>query len=57
MKTTAPLSALAVLTLATPALAHEGAHLHPHGIGAGTMLLLGAVIAAGLTLVAVKARK
>ena len=57
MKTLAPLAALTALTIAAPALAHEGAHLHPHGIGAGTMLLLGAVIAAGLTLVVVKARK
>ena len=57
MKTLAPLAALTALAIATPALAHEGAHLHPHGIGAGTMLLLGAVIAAGLVAVAVKARK
>jgi len=57
MKTTTALSALTVLALAAPALAHEGAHLHPHGIGVGTMLLLGSVIAAGLVAVAVKARK
>ncbi|MDF1718517.1 MAG: hypothetical protein P1U53_06885 [Sulfitobacter sp.] len=57
MKPTAPLAALTVLTLAAPALAHEGAHLHPHGIGAGTLLLLGSVIAAGLVAVAVKVRK
>lgn len=57
MKTTVPLAALTALTLAAPALAHEGAHLHPHGIGAGTLLLLGSVIAAGLVAVAIKARK
>ena len=57
MKTITPLFALTVLALATPALAHDGAHLHPHGIGVGTMLLLGAVIAAGLVAVAAKARK
>ena len=39
---------IAILLLAaTPAAAHDGVHLHPHGIDAGWMLLAATAVAAG----------
>ena len=48
---------LPLTLLATPALAHDGAHLHPHGvegwvIGLGLLALIGGAIA-----IAAKVRK
>ena len=42
---------LAALTLASPALAHGGAHLHPHGGDLWMAVILAAVLAAGLYLI------
>jgi hypothetical protein len=45
--------------LATPALAHEGLHHHPHGIEFGwvTVVLLGSVIGGGAVLALIRRRK
>ncbi|WP_309666590.1 hypothetical protein [Tabrizicola sp.] len=51
------------LLLATPAVAHEGLHHHPHGVEHGwlAVVALGALVAAGVlarrALAAVRARK
>lgn len=50
------LSVLAVSALATPALAHSGAHMHPHSIE-GWVVGLGVVLAVVATTVAAKGRK
>lgn len=48
---------LTALFAAAPALAHEGMHIHPHGLGEGTMLLLGSLIGGAVVAVALKIRK
>ncbi|MHC0053988.1 hypothetical protein [Actibacterium sp. D379-3] len=47
------------LTAATPALAHDGMHLHPHGVDVATALLMGGalVVIAAAAAVAVRVRK
>jgi len=51
-------TALTMLFAAAPALAHDGMHMHPHGIGAGTLLLLlGSLIGGAAVAVALKVRK
>jgi hypothetical protein len=44
MKRLAPIPLLA---LAPPAFAHEGAHLHPHGIDAAWLVLAGTGLVVG----------
>lgn len=44
-----PLTTLAALLAAAPALAHDGAHLHPHGFEAA--LALGLVVAGAVAVV------
>jgi len=51
-----PLLALAASLAATPALAHDGLHMHPHGIDAGA-LLLAASVAAGAAVAYIKMRR
>ena len=41
---------LATLTFATPALAHDGMHIHPHGFGVATLLIVASMAAAGVIL-------
>ena len=48
---------LAPLLAAAPALAHEGAHLHPHGIDAAWLFLALPVIGAVVALAVVRSRK
>ncbi|ARE41546.1 hypothetical protein RGUI_3405 [Rhodovulum sp. P5] len=48
---------LPLIVAAAPALAHEGAHLHPHGIGAGMLLLAASLVAGGAALVWLTVRK
>jgi hypothetical protein len=52
-----PLAILAPLFVAAPALAHEGAHLHPHGIDAAWLFLALPVIGAAVALAVVRSRK
>lgn len=52
MKRLIPLFALC----ASPAMAHSGAHLHPHGIDAAT-LILATSFGAAVTYAVVKVRK
>jgi hypothetical protein len=42
---------------AAPALAHEGAHLHPHGIDAAWLFLALPVIGAAVALAVARSRK
>jgi hypothetical protein len=53
------LTLLVLPLLATPALAHEGLHHHPHGIEFGwlTAALLGSVVGGGLVFAALRRRK
>ena len=53
------LSFLVLPLLATPALAHEGLHHHPHGVEFGwvTAALLGSVVGGGLVYAALRRRK
>ncbi len=47
-----------VLTLtATSAFAHDGAHMHPHGMESAWGYALVALLAAGATLLAVRLRR
>ena len=39
-----PFAILSTTLLAAPALAHEGAHLHPHGIDSAWMFLAGTLL-------------
>ena len=49
---------IAILLLAaTPAAAHDGVHLHPHGIDAGWMLLAATAVAAGAAAIRVRNRR
>ncbi len=55
-----PLKRLAVFVpvlFAAPALAHEGAHLHPHGIDAAWLFLALPVIGAAVALAIARSRK
>lgn len=47
----------AALLGATPALAHPGPHLQPHGIGAGALLLAASLVAGGVGAVLIRVRK
>jgi hypothetical protein len=51
------LAFLAPLLAGAPALAHEGAHLHPHGIDAGWAFLAGTALTAAAVAVYVRVRK
>ena len=51
------LATLAPVLFAAPALAHEGAHLHPHGIDAAWLFLALPVIGAAVALAVVRPRK
>ncbi|MGI1661217.1 hypothetical protein ACRDNQ_03165 [Palleronia sp. KMU-117] len=51
------LSILAPLFAAAPALAHEGAHLHPHGIDAAWLFLALPVIGVAAALAVARMRK
>lgn len=48
---------LAALLAATPALAHPGMHLHPHGIGLAILVLVASVFAGGFAAVLISVRK
>ena len=50
------LYALLPALMATPVLAHDGAHLHPHGIDAAMVALVASVFAVAGTMVAIKVR-
>lgn len=50
-------AALPALFLAAPAFAHEGFHVHPHGIDAGWLVLGASLVAAGLVALKVRSRK
>jgi hypothetical protein len=39
-----PFAILSPILIAGPALAHEGAHLHPHGIDGAWMFLAGTLL-------------
>ncbi|WP_372602831.1 hypothetical protein [Actibacterium sp.] len=58
MKTTL-VTLTTALTAASPALAHSGMHLHPHGIDTAALMLFGSgvVAIAGAALVAIRVRK
>ena len=47
-----PFAVLAPVLVAAPALAHEGAHLHPHGID-GAWLFLAGTLLGGIAVAAV----
>ncbi|MBB4020344.1 MULTISPECIES: peptidase M23 [Actibacterium] len=47
----------ATLFAATPLLAHDGMHLHPHGIDAATLILGASLVAGGVVAVVIRARK
>jgi hypothetical protein len=51
------LAILAPLLAAAPALAHEGAHLHPHGIDLAWLFLALPVVGAVVALAVARARK
>lgn len=51
------LAALPVLLAAAPALAHTGAHLHPHGIGEGWAVLAASVVIGVAGIAYAKVRK
>lgn len=51
------LAFLAPVLVAAPALAHEGVHLHPHGIDAAWLFLALPVIGAAAALAALRSRK
>jgi hypothetical protein len=53
------LSLVVLPLLATPVLAHEGLHHHPHGIEFGwvTVALLGSLIGGGVVYVVLRRRK
>jgi len=52
-----PFAILAPILLAAPAFAHEGAHLHPHGIDAGWAFLAGTALGAAAIALLVRVRK
>jgi hypothetical protein len=47
-----PLTAFAAIIAASPALAHPGAHLHPHGAGNWLPLIIGSSLVAAAALFA-----
>jgi hypothetical protein len=53
------LTLLVLPLLATPALAHEGLHHHPHGVEFGwvSAALLGSIVGGGAVLAVLKRRK
>jgi hypothetical protein len=53
------LTLLVLPLLATPALAHEGLHHHPHGIEFGWLsaALIGSIVGGGLVFAALRRRK
>ncbi len=51
------LIAAAISLTATSAIAHEGAHMHPHGMESAWGYALVALLATGATLLAVRARR
>jgi hypothetical protein len=58
MKKLIPLSAMpAAILAAAPAMAHPGAHLHPHGIGEGTLLLAASLFVGGVAAIVIGIRK
>lgn len=51
-----PFAILAPMLIAVPAFAHEGAHLHPHGIDAAWAFLAGTALGAAAIALLVRAR-
>ncbi len=51
------LLATALTLAATSAFAHDGAHMHPHGMESTWGYALVALIASGVTLLAIRARR
>jgi hypothetical protein len=49
--------AASLLLAATPAAAHQGVHLHPHGIDAAWTVLAAAAAVAGLVAIRVRSRR
>jgi hypothetical protein len=52
-----PVAILAPIVLAGPALAHEGAHLHPHGIDGAWLFLAGTLLGGIAVAAVVRARR
>lgn len=52
-----PFAILAPILVAYPALAHEGAHLHPHGIDSAWAFLAGTVLGGVAIALLVRVRK
>lgn len=52
-----PFAILASTLIAGPALAHEGAHLHPHGIDSAWMFLAGTLLGGVAVAAYVRARR
>jgi hypothetical protein len=52
-----PFAILAPMLIAGPALAHEGAHLHPHGIDVAWVFLAGSLIGGAAVAALVRARR
>lgn len=52
-----PFAILAPILLAGPALAHEGAHLHPHGIDSAWVFLAGTLLGGVAVAALVRARR
>ena len=46
-----------ILLAAGPAAAHQGMHIHPHGIDAAWAFLAGTLAGAGAVLLLIRARK
>jgi hypothetical protein len=52
-----PFAILAPILIAGPALAHEGAHLHPHGIDGAWAFLAGTLLGGVAVAALVRARR
>jgi hypothetical protein len=52
-----PFAILAPILLAGPALAHEGAHLHPHGIDGAWAFLAGSLVGGAAVAAFIRARR
>jgi hypothetical protein len=52
-----PFAIFAPILIAGPALAHEGAHLHPHGIDGAWAFLAGTLLGGAAVAMLVRARR